>query len=228
MAAILNNQETLNFAGLLLRIGINSNQHLGFLLFDEGIDTLQALTLLPRKELWKTVGRSSSRAVGAFTFGGARANSLAALREWGLEMGRAQYDIATLVAANFTDADRMIYARRAVEEQDKSEMKLPAKFTDNSWVAFSIGILQYLRALLGVNGIVLAYITRDDRRAPLRANMNLEERKFWLTPLHGSFFEQDNNRAWTILAQCTMQTTAWAFIQQFRNTRNGRAAWRIL
>ena len=107
MAAILNNQETLNFAGLLVRIGINSNQHLGFLLFDEGIDTLQALTLLPRKELWKTVGRSSSRAFGAFTFGGARANSLAALREWGLEIGRAQYDIDTLVAANFTDDDKL-------------------------------------------------------------------------------------------------------------------------
>ena len=39
---------TLNFAGLLGRINISSNQHLTFLLVDEGIDTLHALTLLPR------------------------------------------------------------------------------------------------------------------------------------------------------------------------------------
>ena len=107
-------------------------------------------------------------------------------------------------------------------------MKLPAKYVDGGWLIFSIAFLQYLRALLSANGIVLAYITRDNRKAPNRLNMTLEERKFWLTPLSGSFFEQDNNQAWTILAQCTMQTTAWAFIQQFCDTRDGRGAWRIL
>lgn len=93
--------------------------------------------------------------------------------------------------------------------------------------------MNYLGSKVGRNQVPLEYIGRKDDEPEVEEERdetyNTEhERLVKTTPLTGTAYEFDNGQVWSIVKQLTLNGPAWAYISQYEDSRDGRAAIKSL
>jgi len=114
----------------------------------------------------------------------------------------------------------------------KPEDKAP-KMNDRNWPKTLESVNEYLKMILGIKGVPLAYIVRDDRqvvgddpswtqaqrminRAPhFRPGSDQETEEY----------RTDNKSVWNEMADMTRDHKCWTYVKPFQRTLDGRGAY---
>jgi hypothetical protein len=99
------------------------------------------------------------------------------------------------------------------------------KFDTKDWAKWFKSIDNYFRRALGVRGVTLNWVDREDAcpKAGLKYPSIAAELKVTLL-LEGTHFEEDSRAVYDVVASSTLGTSSYAYVMKFEKTRNGRLA----
>ena len=116
-----------------------------------------------------------------------------------------------------------------VTESDETEVKAPSSFESKKWVQWKLLFTNYVKSLKGCENVPLNYIIRSDDPTVVAAGLaNPETALIFQASLQGPPFRKDNKRVYAIMKQLLVDTVAWAWIQRYDRTENGREAFQPL
>jgi hypothetical protein len=120
-------------------------------------------------------------------------------------------------------------ALKDIKESIKLSAKLESdfiKFDSKDWLKWFKSIDNFFRHTLGVRGVTLDWIYREDE-LPLRYGAKFPsiaaELKVTLL-LEGAHFEEDSRAVYDVIASSTLGTSAYVYVKKFEKSRNGRKA----
>jgi hypothetical protein len=99
------------------------------------------------------------------------------------------------------------------------------KFDAKDWAKWYKSIDNYFTCTLGVCGVTLDWIYREDAypKAGLKYPSIAAELKAMLL-LEGAHFDEDSRAVYDVIASSTLGTTSYAYVKKFEESRNGRLA----
>ena len=100
--------------------------------------------------------------------------------------------------------------------------------TDHGWDNWQIAFKNKLNTTLGAARVPVDYIIREDDPADELWFTEEQERKYQM-PLEGPNFKNDNKLVYKMLKVACVDTAAWAWLEKFDSTSDGRkACWMAL
>ena len=123
-------------------------------------------------------------------------------------------DITELLTAASTDPIMILYVLQCTEIQpwcNRCRTRNSGKFTKNDWVAFKTGLVEYFKSVKGASTRPIYYLTCNKSVLPMVATLQtlllllLSEHQvsYYMAPVQGPAFLEDNNAAWTVLSYLT-------------------------
>jgi hypothetical protein len=99
------------------------------------------------------------------------------------------------------------------------------KFDAKDWAKWFKVIDNYFRHTLGVRGVMLNWVYREDAypKAGLKYPSIAAELKVTLL-LEGTHFEEDSRAVYNVVVSSTPGTSSYAYVKKFEKTRNGQLA----
>jgi hypothetical protein len=112
--------------------------------------------------------------------------------------------------------------KESVRLASKSESEV-IKFNAKDWLKWYKSIDNHFRRTLGVRGVTLDWVYREqaEPKPGTKYPSIAAELKATLI-LSGNHFEEDSASVYAVVATSTFDTTAYSYVSQFENTRNGR------
>lgn len=124
------------------------------------------------------------------------------------------------------------------EDDNSSDVKVPELKGAENWVSFRDNFLLKLSLITGSRGIPIDYVVDSTPRRATRANnalievpsVDLTQNDLLRTStVHfGEAYKIDNTTVWNKLSSLLTDKPAFSHINQFKPTKNGRAAWLAL
>ena len=208
-----------------------TNQNQRDTIIDEGFASLDDFSILTSDEVSEMAKRITSmrQNQGAFVFGAIRIKKLQALVHW---VKDTKVRGLPLDPANFTPDimnEHIKLMAIGVTESDETEVKAPSSFESKKWVQWKLLFTNYVKSLKGCENVPLNYIIRSDDPTVVAAGLaNPETALIFQASLQGPPFRKDNKRVYAIMKQLLVDTVAWAWIQRYDRTENGREAMTAL
>jgi hypothetical protein len=116
----------------------------------------------------------------------------------------------------------LIDIKESVRLASKSESEV-LKFDAKDWLKWYTLINNYFRRTLGVRGITLNWVYREQAEQKPRVKYPLIAAEIKATLiLEGNHFEEDTASVYAVVAMSTFDTTAYSYIRKFEESRNGR------
>jgi hypothetical protein len=114
--------------------------------------------------------------------------------------------------------------KESIRLSAKSESNV-LKFDAKDWAKWFKSIDNYFRRTLGVQGVTLDWIYRDDTypKAGLKYPSIAAELKATLF-LEGAHFDEDSRAIYDVIASSTLGTSSYAYVKKFEKSRNSRLA----
>jgi hypothetical protein len=114
--------------------------------------------------------------------------------------------------------------KESIRLSAKSESDV-LKFDAKDWAKWFKSIDNYFRRTLGVRGVTLGWVYREDAypQAGLKYPLIATELKATLL-LEGAHFEEDSRAVYDVVASSTLGMPSYAYVKKFEGTRNGRLA----
>ena len=113
--------------------------------------------------------------------------------------------------------------------EDNIEISFDEKFDSTKWVTWSRGFTDWLWSLVGVNEIPLAYVIVDKRPKVPPSPLPPQYELVYGAQRKGTAWSRDNAKVFSLLQQfLTVKNGGWAWISEFRKSKNGRGAWQSL
>jgi hypothetical protein len=111
--------------------------------------------------------------------------------------------------------------KESIRLSAKSESNI-LKFNAKDWLKWFKSIDNYFRCTLGVRGVTLYWIYREEAypKASLKYPSIAAELKAMLL-LEGAHFDEDSRAIYDVIASSTLGTTSYAYIKKFEESRNG-------
>jgi hypothetical protein len=111
--------------------------------------------------------------------------------------------------------------KESIRLSAKSESDV-LKFDAKDWAKWFKSIDNYFRRTLGIRGVTLDRIYREDAfpRAVSRYPSIAAELKATLL-LKGAHFEKDSRAVYDVIASSTLGTSSYAYVKKFKKSRNG-------
>ena len=93
------------------------------------------------------------------------------------------------------------------------------------WFIWKMKVHHYLLVVIGVSGIPLLRIIREDKDANWQPSSEIEGRVY-LSKLSGKDFDEDNEKVYTLLVKwCCGNAVALSYIENYKASMDGRSAW---
>jgi hypothetical protein len=198
----------------------------------EGLDSLTAFAQLNGDaDISEMAKRMASRSIaaGRVILGTMHIKRIQALVYWVKD-----HDRRGLVAdPESWDEDAMTEAMERKEAEhnfDKIDVASidPGKCrTDHGWDNWQIAFENKLNATLGAARVPIDYVVREDDPDDELWFTEEQERKYQM-PLEGPNFKQDNKLVYKMLKAACVDTAAWAWLEKYDPTSDGRKAWMAL
>ena len=118
-------------------------------------------------------------------------------------------------------------AQKAAEKS--SDDSTPGKLKDdrkcNKWIT---AFHDMLRAILGVSGVLLSYIIRENDDPEPGDHQTYKEKCISISPLSGPNFEADAKRVHNIIIQLVQGEHSEKWIKNLKSKQDGRADLKVL
>lgn len=196
-------------------------------IMEEGLETYEDFRTLTEDDIQSMVTTMSKRTIadGRVVIKVGESRKLKALMHWIQDFYRCSdepsFDVLNQDALR-TAADRA-KARQNAKQNDSSAL-MPDKFTtDKQWDSFYKATKVYLSTLLGVNGVPLVYIIRENE-LPKEGmdDASHVERCIARAPLKGNAFESDARQVHLIITQLVADGPGEQWIESISPMQNGR------
>ena len=208
---------------------------------DEGINTLNALCYLSKKELddmvsginkaYKTISRANERcSIGTMVL-----KRIHAVRLWakdalieGQKIMPDNQGTLNLLTEAWRDDICNIYLSPESEETDTSSNIDKVDFDGTNWYDARRSILDIISSKKGAKGISLSYIVRATNGAWDNDYETLEERRIACYRHSGPGFVEDNKAVYHLLVQYFSKTSCNDVVRTYEKSKNGKAAWNAI
>jgi hypothetical protein len=111
--------------------------------------------------------------------------------------------------------------KESIKLSAKSESDV-LKFDAKDWLKWFKLIDNYYRHTLGMRGVTLDWVYREQEEPTPRAKYpSIAAKIKVMLVLSGNHFEEDSASVYAVITTSTFDTTAYSYLRQFRETRNG-------
>ncbi len=153
-----------------------------------------------------------------------------AIRFWANRMYilGASHD-ATLVTEHLAEQwSEMMKEETEATKAPTDLLKLPEQFKkDTKWRTWKESVITYLNSKSGQASIPLAYIIREhDIPIPNLIYATVHDQLISCGILHGTEYNRNNGIVYDLLQSLTLNGPAWAWINGYQRSRDGRNAWK--
>ena len=140
-------------------------------------------------------------------------------------------DPITIVVDDLLDGNLAYVAYTTNREKGENIKSLEKWTTNHDFDEWDRKVTETLSLIYGRNYSPIAYVIRPDKPAGWDPNVDATteyEKLMYQLPLAGQAFEQDNERAFSLIRLAVVQTPAETWIFDAAAARNGRAAMHAL
>ena len=147
----------------------------------------------------------------------------------------ATMTLADIIQITAADVTLHVQKHRTWEEAKKAakSMSLPditvPTLTKLNWKEFNRSFLEVLSRQRGMNDVPLLYVVRDRVDNPYTGHYDSNEKQLIACLNHsGQKYNTDRESVYSLLVQYVKGSEAESIVDQFHQTRNGRAAYRAI
>ena len=148
----------------------------------------------------------------------------------GAEMGLAMLILMdTVVMDQLVEKHRAwSIAKEAASSSSLKSIEVP-KLTKKNWKEFSSAVNEALGRQQGVNSVPLLYVTREVAAGDYEIAYLSTERQLMACLRHaGENYNTDKESVYSLLVEYAKDSEIESIVEQFKDTRNGRAAWNAI
>ena len=209
-------------------------------LIDDCFSSFENLSMLTNKDITAMASDFGSRtaANGRIIFGTIRTKLIRALIHWIGDFYRISLTptIVGLSETTFKDALRVAESRYNIRKSLSESASIASKAADpgplkneKMWKEWEEKFLNYLRCLLGANGVPLVYVIREnDDPDHVTNHPDFVARTIACAPLTGEFFDADKLSVFNLIVSFTTGHPSGDWIKSTLNQLNGRVSMRAL
>jgi len=194
---------------------------------DDAFQTWEDFKILTEKDISELSDQYAKRTQneGRVHFGLQRTKRLKGLMHWAQDCYRCG-ETPDINDFNLDEANSALMRAKARKDMKDSKEKVdkpsPLK-GGNEFVKFISQLENYLESIIGVNGVPLKYIIRQEVQPGLQEQFDSYHQKVIATaPLQGVYFSEDARTVHRLIAELTHGLPSEEYIKQLKRKANGR------